>query len=61
MESPPYYSSINPLWQEGREYGINEERERCIKKLREFAKMVKADGLPYRSYLLAINILLPDE
>jgi hypothetical protein len=27
---PPYYSSVNPLWQEGRAWGVNEERQRIL-------------------------------
>jgi hypothetical protein len=58
METPPYYSSVNPLWQEGRDWGINEERERIIAKLKEFARIMADDDQPsYVYYVHAITLI----
>lgn len=44
METPPYYSSVNPLWQEGRAWGISEERQRIIALLIEL-NAIRRDAL----------------
>lgn len=51
----------HPHFLKGVEHGIEQERERCIKKLREFAKQLTEQGVPSLTYVLASDLIRGDD
>jgi hypothetical protein len=51
----------HPHFLSGVEHGIQQERERCTKKLRDFARELTKAGQPSLTYLLASDLIAKED